>query len=185
MELTVSKRTPGKKSEIKNIRREGNIPAVIYSQGKVGEEFVVNGPAFKKILNQIEPGTISTKVFTLLQNGKKTRAILKDIQYNVVNYDVIHLDFEELHDQVPVNINIPIQCTGVVDCVGVKLGGGLRQIIRHLRVRCLPKDIPGKFEIDVRELGVNESKRLSDMQIPKEVRPLVDLKEIVVVVSKR
>ncbi len=185
MELTVTKRIPGKKAETKKIRREGDIPAVVYSQGNKGEEIVVSGNAFKKILNQVQQGTLSTKVFTLLHGGKKTRAVLKDIQYNVVTYDVIHLDFEELHKDALVTVNVPILCTGTVDCAGVKLGGALRQVIRHVKVRCLPEHIPSHFEIDVREMGVEESRRLSDIEVPHEVRPLIDLKEIVVTISKR
>jgi len=185
MDLTVTKRTPGKKSENKRIRREGNIPATLYSQGKAGEEIVVEGAVFQKVLNKIEPGTLSTKLFTLHLDGKTRRAIVKDIQYDIITYAIIHLDFEQLHDQTPVNVNVPIQHIGAMDCIGVKLGGVLRSVIRKVKVRCLPKDIPSHFEVDVKDLGVNDSRRLSDIAIPKEVRPLINLKEIAVVVSKR
>lgn len=186
MELTVTKRTAGKKTEIKKIRREGNIPAIIYSQGKKGAEVVVEGADFKKILNRTQLGLLSTCVFTLHHDRKAVRAIVKDIHYDPVSYAVIHIDFEELHEGVPVKLNIPIQCTGVVDCVGVKTGGGnLRQVLRAVKVSCLPKDIPAFFEVDVRDLNINESKRLRDIQIPNTVRTLVDLNEIAVSVSKR
>lgn len=184
MELSVKSRTK-EQSNAKRIRREGGIPAIVYSQGKPGQEIVVDANEFKKILNQVESGTLSTKIFSLNSDGKKIRAILKDIQYCIITYNPIHLDFVELFDDVPVNINIPIQCLGVVDCAGVKLGGVLRQIIRHLKVRCLPKDIPAKFEIDVRDLGLNQSKKLEEIQLPHTVRPLINLREVAVVVAKR
>ncbi len=72
-----------------------------------------------------------------------------------------------------------------MDCVGVKLGGVLRQVIRHVRVRCFPKDMPTFFELDISELGLKQSKRFSDIEIPKTVRPLVDLNEVVAVIVKR
>jgi large subunit ribosomal protein L25 len=69
--------------------------------------------------------------------------------------------------------------------VGIKLGGVLRQVIRHVRVRCLPKDLPSFFELDIRELGVKQSKRLREIQIPSTVSPLVDMNEVVAVIVKR
>ncbi len=111
--------------------------------------------------------------------------ILKDIQYDPTNYSIIHLDFEELLDDVPVNVKVPIECTGVVDCTGVKLGGILRQVIRHLRVRCLPKDMPSFFQVDVKAMGIMDVKRLADLNIPQTVRPLADMNEVAVVIAKR
>ncbi|EPP39191.1 ribosomal protein L25, Ctc-form, partial [Chlamydia psittaci 84-8471/1] len=66
------------------------------------------------------------------------------------SYKVIHLDFEELIEDRDVKLNIPIRCINAVDCVGVKLGGSLRQVIRALRVVCKPKDIVPYLELDVR-----------------------------------
>lgn len=186
MKLKVSKRTAGSKREIKAIRRENNIPAIIYGCGKAGHTLTVNGAEFAGLLRQVEPGRLSTKVFELhTEDGKVHRVILKDIQYNPTNYAVIHLDFEELLDDVKVNVKVPIECTGIVECGGIKLGGVLRQVIRYLRVRCLPKDMPAFFQIDIREMGMADVKRLSDLTIPETVRPLADLHEVAVVIVKR
>jgi len=185
MQLTVSKRTPGKKTEIKKIRREGNIPAIFYSQGKAGEEIVVNGIEFNGLVKQVKPGCLSTTVFSLKIGGKEIKALLKDIQYEITTYNVIHLDFIELVENVPVNLNVPLQFTGTVDCIGVKPGGILRPVIRTVKVSCLPKDIPTEFELDVRDLGIRQSRRLSDIKMPPEVRPLSSLSEVAVVVAKR
>jgi large subunit ribosomal protein L25 len=54
-----------------------------------------------------------------------------------------------------------------------------------VRIRCLSDDLPSYFELDIRELGLRQTKRLKDLQIPKTVRPLVDLNEVVAVIVKR
>ena len=82
-------------------------------------------------------------------------------------------------------MNIPIEFTGVADCVGVKLGGVIRQVIRGLRVRCYPKDMPESFTLDVKNMSMKDCKRLKDLDIPNTVRPLTDLNEVVVVIAKR
>lgn len=183
MKLTISSRQARKNNQI---RREGKIPAVVYSGGKDGEMIVINANDWLALIKQIKPGCLSTTIFTLVgENGKEIRAILKDIQYQVTTYNVLHLDFLELQDSVPVSLNIPLQCTGVVDCVGVKLGGNLRQVIRAVPVRCLPKDIPSEFQIDVRDLAIGQSRRLSDIEMPAGVRALAPLNEVAVVIAKR
>ncbi|MCC5831893.1 MAG: 50S ribosomal protein L25/general stress protein Ctc [Chlamydiales bacterium] len=185
MELTVSGRQPGKKSEIKKIRREGHIPAILYSKGEKGREIVVDGNAFLKVLNQIEKGTLSSVVFTLNLDGNSVKAIIKDIQYAVTSYDIVHLDFEQLHDDVPVTLNIPLKFLNAVECAGVKLGGVLRQVIRQVKVRCLPKDIPDRFNLDVRDLTMGQSLKLNKLQIPSGVTPVTGLNEVAVVVAKK
>ncbi len=84
-----------------------------------------------------------------------------------------------------IDVKVPIELMNQVDCSGVKLGGFLRSLIRHLKVRCLPKDIPSHFEIDVKELGLNQYRRVSDLQIPKGVKALEKPNEIVVSVLKK
>ena len=98
---------------------------------------------------------------------------------------ILHIDFEELHDDTVVLVKIPVVCTGVADCVGVKLGGVLRQVIRQVKVRALPKDIPNEFSINVRDLGLGQTKRLNEITIPPGVLPVTDLKEVAVVIGRR
>ncbi len=186
MKLKVFKRELLKKSESSRIRREGNVPAVLYNRGKTTDAIVVDGAEFSSMLRNVQPGRLSTTIFSLTtENGKEHRAILKEIQYHPTTYKVQHLDFEELFDDVKVTLNIPIECTGVVDCVGVKLGGVLRQVIRKFRVRCLPKDIPTVFYVDVRNMGQNDKIRLAQLEIPQTVRPVANLNEVAVIIAKR
>lgn len=186
MKLNIKKRATPKKGESKKIREEGNIPAIVYVRGKESETITVTGVEFLAHLRKVQSGHLSTTVFELLEDKAKPRkAILKDIHYDPVSYNVIHLDFEELLDDVKVNVKVPIEFTGVADCAGVKLGGIIRQVIRHLRVRCLPKDMPLVFQMDIKNLGLWEAKRLSDLELPPTVRALADLNEVAVTIAKR
>jgi large subunit ribosomal protein L25 len=183
--LTAEKRISTKKSDTKQIRREGKIPAILYSAGQPNAQLIVSKDEMGAILRHMKAGHLGTTVFHLTLDGKKRRAIIKDIQYQLTTYDISHIDFEELFDDVPVNVKVPIQCVGVAECAGVKLGGFLRQIIRHVRVECLPKHIPAYFLVDVQDLGIKQAKKLSDITIPQGVKPLAKMDEVVVVVSKR
>lgn len=184
MKLKMIKRSAEKKSEIARQRRAGMIPAIIYVQGRAAEKIAVPTPEFSAQLRKVQPGHLSTTIFALVdEHGKERRVIIKEIQYKVTTYDVMHLDFEELHDNVKVSLKVPIECTGVADCTGVKLGGSLRQVLRYMRVRCLPRYIPKAFELDVRSLGLNESYRLSDIALDEHVTPLTNLNTVAVLVA--
>lgn len=187
MKLTTRKRPAEKKCEVNRLRREGFIPAVIYRRGKAAENISVSTLEYNPLLRGVEPGRLSTKIFTLSdENGVSRKAVLKEVQYNIINYNVIHLDFEELHEDTELKINIPIECTGVADCKGIKLGGALRQPIRTLKVKCFPKDIPEVFYLDVKSLELYDKCRLSDLEIPASIRPLAhNMNEVVAVIVKR
>jgi large subunit ribosomal protein L25 len=186
MKLQTVSREANSKSEINKLRREGYIPAVLYVREKHGETLAIKSSEFNAFLRQVKPGHLPTSIFTLVDDkGSERRVVVKDIQYAITTYIVTHLDFEELLDDHKVNVKVPIECIGMADCSGIKLGGVLRQVIRHVRVRCLPKDVPSFFELNVKELGLKQSKRLSDIEIPETVRPLAALNEVVAVIVKR
>ncbi len=184
MKLTLTPRMGATKSEINKIRREGDIPAVIYGPGLPVEKITVKGSEFQAVLRNLPQGRLATTTFELDLDGKMRKAIVKDIQYNVASYAVEHIDFVLLSKDHPVAVNVPIHILGVAECPGVKLGGTLRQVIRTLKVSCLPKDIPGEFQIDIRELNIMDCKRLSDISIPPNVRPMAQMSEVAVVIAK-
>ena len=184
MKLTVSKRTSATKSAIKATRREGDILAVIYGLGQAVEKITVKGVEFQAVLRKLPQGRLATTVFDLHIDGKTRKAIVKDIQYNVASYNVEHVDFLLLSDDQLVTVNVPIQVQGISECPGIKLGGTFRQVLRTLKVTCLPKDIPNEFQIDIRDLNIAQSKRLSDIAIPPNVRALSPLNEVAVVIAK-
>lgn len=186
MKLDIQKRETRSKSAVKAMRREKQIPAVIYHRSKDAEMISLDATLFSAMLREVVPGRLSTTLFVLKDaKGAERRAIIKDIQYNPVTYDVIHLDFEELIPDVTVNVKVPVECINIADCNGIKLGGFLRQVIRHVKVNCLPKDIPTHFELDIKNMVLYDQKRIKDLAIPQTLRPLVNLNEVIVVIAKR
>lgn len=185
MKLEIRKRTSGKKGENNKLRREGNIPAIMYGVDKPGVPVQVKADDIKAILRNIKAGLLATTVFELTEGSHKHKAIIKEIQYNVASYDVEHIDFALVFEDKPVTLNVPIQMVGVADCVGVKLGGFLRQVVRTMKVSCLPKHIPQELTVDVRDLNVAQSKTLADITIPSHVRPIAKMTEVAVIVGKK
>ncbi len=186
MKLALKKRTGTAKSEVKTMRREGNIPAIIYGSDQQSEKIVVTGDEFHAGLRnlKLKEKHLATTIFELELDGTTRKAIVKDIQYHPATYAVLHLDFILLSDAKPVTINVPIHVVGASECPGIKLGGTLRQVIRSMKISCLPADIPEEFKVDIRELGMSQSKRLSEITIPASIRPLAIMSEVALVIAK-
>jgi len=185
MELKAKKREAVRKGETKQIRREGGIPAVLYGVHRESESIAIDRAEFEAHLRSIKKGELATSRFHLKGEGVDCEAIVKDIHYHPTTYDILHLDFEALEKGVEVKLNVPIEFTGVADCAGIKLGGVLRPVIRSLRVRCTPENLPARFTLDVRELLLRQTKRLRDIDLPKGVTPLGKMDEVAVVIAKR
>lgn len=186
VEIQIAERSAKTKGEAKRLRRDKQIPVCIYSKVGASNNASIPTVEFETVLRKLQPGFLPTTVFMLKDSkGKIKRAICKDIQYKPTTYEVIHLDFLELHDNIEVDVKVPIELLSQADCVGVKAGGFLRALMRHIKVRCMPSKIPNHFEIDVKELGLNQHRRVSDLVIPSGVTALSKPDDIVVSVLKR
>ncbi len=185
MKLTIEKRTSTKKSSNKKLRAEGRIPVVIYGHGQETMNASIEGIEMQKILSRLQKGSLPTTVFSLESAEGAFKAVVKDIQYHPTTYDILHLDFERLSDDVKVRVKVPLRPVGMQNCHGIRQGGVLRPVLRHLPVECYPKDLPKEFFVDVSDLGIKQGKRLHSVEIPEAVRPLMDLNEVAVLIAKR
>ena len=144
MKLSMKKRVEGKKNAVRQLRRNGEIPAVLYAKGFPSESISINEAEFSTALRQVAPGRLPTVVFTLSEGKEEVRVLVKDIQRDPTTYQIEHLDFLVLGKGPRVTVKIPVEFKGVVECTGLKLGGFLRQVIRHVKVSCPQDQIPEK-----------------------------------------
>lgn len=184
MKLSYKPRVHEKKSDAAKLRRAGEIPAIVYNKEKTGAGEVISilSSEFATHMRHVPAGRLSTTVFTL---GDKRRVLVKDIQYFPVDYSVMHIDFVELDDKLPVKVKVPIAIVGEADSVGLKLGGVVQVNIRSVKVECLPKDIPACFTVDVKNMNIGEALKLSELGMPNSVRPLMNLNSVAVSMVKK
>lgn len=185
MKLNAIVRAKEKKSDIASLRRDRKIPAVLYKKGSANELVALSDEEFQAAIRGMKQGQLATTVFVLIIDGKEIKTVVKDIQYHPTTYQVIHLDFQEITKGSTVRVNVPISCIGMADCAGIKLGGFLRQVLRTVKVECPGDAIPKEFVIDVKDLGIRQTKRLSDLALPKGVKPLAAMNEVLAVIAKR
>ena len=185
MKLTVYPRSKDGKGHVRRLRYANEIPGVVYGSKKKSEAIFMKGADFHAILRAVPPNQLSTTMIDLQLHSETYKVIVKDVQYHRTTYDIQHIDFAIVVKDTPVVVLVPIRCDGAAECAGVKLGGMLRQVIRSIKVECLPKDIPAVFAFDVKNMGIADSKRLSELSIPAGVKPIAKMDEVFVTVAKR
>ncbi|MFA6118585.1 MAG: 50S ribosomal protein L25 [Parachlamydiales bacterium] len=183
MQLSIFKR---EKKQINNLRLLNNVPAVLYAKGIQNENIYLKKDELKKTFATIKPGELPTTIFTLKSEKETFKAVVKDISYFVTTYEVQHIDFMKLDEKLKISINVPVRSIGMAESKGVKLGGNFRQVMRSIKVKCLPKDLPKEFVIDVSQMDVGELKRLGDISMPKGVDHVnKNMQEVIISISKR
>jgi large subunit ribosomal protein L25 len=148
----------GKKSS-KELRKANNVPCVIYG-GKENIHFSTHENNFTKLVFTPDAHLVKLNI-----EGKVFEVVLKEIQFHPVTDKIIHVDFTEVSENKPITIGIPIKVSG--DSAGVKAGGKLRIRRRSLLVKGFAGDIPEFLPIDVTELKIHESIKVSDLSFDK------------------
>ncbi len=156
-QLSGSLRTNVGKKDTSALRNEGRVPCVIYGQGEQ-THFSVRSVDVEKIIFSADVYQVEIDI-----DGKKVFTIIQDMQMHPVKGKPMHVDFLELNDKKPVKVSLPLFTTGAP--IGVMNGGKLMQPYRKLRVTGLPGDLPDAITIDVAELRIGESIRVSEINI--------------------
>ena len=149
-------RTEFGKTATRQLRSEDKVPAVIYGGAKE-INFSAPASAFKNVVYTADFMLTEVKV-----EGASYKCVLKDLQFDKVTDQLIHIDFLELVGDKKVTVNIPIKFTGVP--VGVKEGGKLVVKIKSLKVKTLPAHLLEHIEMDLTDLKLNENVRVSDVK---------------------
>ncbi len=148
-QLEGTPRTEIGKKAAKAIRKEDMIPAVIYG-GESTIHFNVTKEAVRKLIY-----TPEIFVIDLTIGDKKTKAIIKDMQFQPVTDAVLHIDFLEVFDNKPIVMEVPVALEGFAE--GVKAGGKLSLEMRKLKVKALYNLIPEKLTINIDSLGLGKT----------------------------
>ncbi len=168
--LHAKKRTAFGKQEVKRLRKEGYIPAVVY--GKHIEPFSVqvdNREFFR--LAQGQHGTSLESILISLEiggekSGNRT-TLIKGIQHNPFTGEVIHIDFNEVSLTEKITTHIPIVIVGTSK--GEKEGGIVDHPLREIEISCLPTDLPEEVEVDISNLGLHDSVHVRDLDMGEKI----------------
>ncbi|NLI35421.1 MAG: 50S ribosomal protein L25/general stress protein Ctc [Bacteroidales bacterium] len=167
---TIAARSSEQSRALKAIRKNGEVPCVMY-----GGEKNYNFTMVEKDLNKIVY-TPHIFVIDLIIDGEKKNAILKDIQFQPVKDTILHVDFYEIDESKPIIMNVPVELAGLAP--GVQAGGKMQHQMRRLKVRALYTTIPEKLTIDVSKMGLGKAIKVGELSF--EGLELINPKDAVV-----
>ena len=156
----------------RRLRREDKVPGVLYGPKTEPVSVSVMARQFEMLLRGL--GEETRLIQFILDDGgeKRTRQVLiREIQKHPVRRRFLHVDFYEAPLDQPIVVVVPVELTGVGDCVGIRKGGALDLLRRTLSVKCLPSEIPERVPVDVSALDLNVSVHVGDLvgKIPFEL----------------
>ncbi len=154
------------KGAARSIRKNKNIPAVIYGEKKSPVAIELAGRDFEMLIRT--PG-LRTKLFEIETSNGKEDAMLMDIQYHPVSDAVIHADFKRIDVKKPVDVVVPVEVINSDSSKGLKLGGVLNFAVRKVALRGLVHNIPEKITIDLTNLTIGDSVHGTDLVLPDGV----------------
>ncbi len=152
--------------KLKQMRREGWLPSVVYGRGVENENLKVDAKTFSELMAQSASDSI---LINLDVEGEGTRSVfLKTIQHDPLTGKALHVDFLAVNDKTEITANVPVHLTG--ESKGVKGGGILEQYAHTIEIVCFPQDLPETIEKDISNLGDGDSLHIGDLDLPKGVR---------------
>lgn len=155
--LELEKRDELGRRAVHRLRKEKKIPGIFYSSDAKSIAFSIDRKHFREALES------HSRVFTMTVGGIKLHAIFKELQYDPVSEEIIHIDLYGVSLKDKIDINIPIVIVG--ESIGVKDGGILTQNITELSLRCLATEIPESIEVDISELEIGSTLHVSDLAL--------------------
>jgi len=162
--LSAKNRQQNGSAVARRIRRSGRIPAVLYGRSGTVISIDLDALDFSRRIKEISASTI-VKVDV---DGKAYDAFIKDTQHNIVDGNIMHVDFYEVESGVAVRAKVKIHLHG--NPIGVREGGMLEKPLHEIEVECLPKDLPPRIDMDISDLKANQSIHVRDIPLAEGVK---------------
>jgi len=167
IELKSNIRTTTGNGPARSLRREGQIPAVLYGPKTDPVLLSVDSKELEQVLKESTAAQVILNL--IIQNGETSNktAMIKELQTHPLSRKYLHIDFYEVVMDRKINVKIPVIATG--KSKGVELGGILQMVRRELEVFCLPLEIPDAIEIDVTDLDIGDSIHVDEIPLGDNV----------------
>ena len=162
-------------AESRRLRKQGLIPGVIYGRSHP----VAIAVEERDLRAALTTAAGSHAVLDVAIDGGSTHsAILKEFQRDKVRGVITHVDLQEVRLDQPIQTAVTVVLAG--DAVGVREGGILTQVTTEVNVEALPLEVPQQLHADVTGLGIGDTLRLAQVEVPDGVRLLDDPEETVI-----
>ena len=165
------------KGDVRSLRLSGNVPAIIYGGSAQNEKVSVSKKTLKSFLSN---ENFLSNIITLNVNGKLQNVLPREIKYNVISDEPIHVDFLRIVAGVKIRIEVPVQFINHEKSPGLKRGGVLNIVRRKIELKCPSEKIPDGITIDLDGIEIGESFKISSVKLEEDVTPTIQGRDFVI-----
>jgi large subunit ribosomal protein L25 len=172
--LTAQTRAKSGTSESRRLRRENQIPAVVYGHKEANENIAISHDDFWSVIRHNQ-----RIVDVEIKGGAAQKCLVRDVQWDVFGKEVVHVDFERVSADERIHLNVPIKLKGNAQ---VTAGSVLNFHLHELEIECPAGNIPESIIVNINDLKLGMAIHVKELQLPEGVKALTDADETVVAV---
>jgi large subunit ribosomal protein L25 len=166
-ELAVEFRDDQGKGASRRLRRAGKVPAIIYGGHEAARALSID---HTKLMQMLDKERFYSTILNLKAGDEQQAAVLKDVQRHPWKSQILHIDFQRVHEDEKIRMRVPLHFANEAASMGVKTQGGMVSHLRNdVEVLCLPKDLPEFIEVDLLNLGLGQLIHLSELVLGEGV----------------
>ena len=165
------------KGDISSLRIKGSIPAIIYGGSEKNQKISLGK---KNIKNLIEKENFLSNIISLSIDGKPESVLPKEIAWDPITDEPIHIDFLRIVKGATVVLEIPVKFINNDKSLGLKRGGVLNIVRRKVELKCPAANIPTELVVDLDNLDIGASIKISSINLPENVFPVIQGRDFVV-----
>ncbi len=175
--LEANIRDTNTKGELSSLRHNGNVPAIIYGGEAQNEKVAISKKLLKSL---IEKENFLSNIIALNVDGKTQNVLPKEIKYDIITDEPIHVDFLRVVPGVKIKIEVPVKFINHESSPGLKRGGVLNIVRRKVELKCPSEKIPENLVIDLDGIDIGESFKISSISLDEEVTPTIQGRDFVI-----
>ena len=165
------------KGDVNSLRIKGNIPAIIYGGSEKNQKISLSK---KNVRNLIEKENFLSNIISINLDGKSENVLPKEIVWDPISDEPIHIDFLRIVKGATVILEIPVKFINNEKSPGLKRGGVLNIVRRKIELKCPTENIPKELIVDLDGLDIGVSIKISSIKLAENVIPTIQGRDFVV-----
>ena len=165
------------KGQLNILRKNGNVPAIIYGGKEQNQKISISKKLLKTL---IEKENFLSNMISLNIEGKTQNVLPREVKYHIISDEPTHVDFLRVLPGVKIKIEVPVNFINQEDSPGLKRGGVLNIVRRKVELKCPSEKIPESITIDLSGVDIGESFKISSVKLDPEVVPTIQGRDFVI-----
>ena len=165
------------KGQVNALRKNGEVPGIIYGGKNSNEKISLTKKDVKILINK---ENFLSNVISINLEGKEQRVLPRDIAFDIVSDEPIHIDFLRIVKGAKIILEIPVKFINNDLSPGLKRGGVLNIVRRKVELTCPTENIPTELIVDLNGLDIGSSIKISSIKLPENVNPTIQGRDFVI-----